>query len=135
MRAVLIDTDVFLDVLFAREPFLNDSAKILDLCAQKKLKGYSTAVMFANMYYILRKANSHKKICAKLEVLLEFTEILEINKADILTNIQSGFLDFEDGLQYQAALRSKKIEAIITRNVKDFKNSKISVFSPTTFLT
>lgn len=134
MKSVLIDTDVILDVLFAREPFLNQSAKILELCADKKVKGYSTAVMFANMYYILRKSNSHKLICTKLESLLQIIDIVETNKADILQSLASSFLDFEDSLQYHSALRNKKIEAIITRNIKDFKASKIPVFTPESFL-
>ena len=34
------------------------------------------------------------------------------------------FTDFEDGLQYFTAIENRQ-EVIITRNLKDFKNSKI----------
>jgi hypothetical protein len=48
--------------------------------------------------------------------------------------LQSGFSDFEDGLQYFCALDNKHIDAIITRNVKDYKNSTLPVLTPGDFL-
>ena len=38
--------------------------------------------------------------------------------------------DFEDSIQFYTALSNKKIESIVTRNPRDFKNNDISVFTP-----
>ena len=43
------------------------------------------------------------------------------------------FKDFENGIQYYTALESK-CKIIITRNLKDFKNSSIPVLSPKEYL-
>lgn len=47
--------------------------------------------------------------------------------------IQSDFSDFEDAVQYHTAL-SGNIDAIITRNPKDYINSAIPVYTPSEFI-
>lgn len=44
------------------------------------------------------------------------------------------FADYEDSIQYSSALTVEKLDAIITRNLKDYKNSSISVMTPQDFL-
>jgi predicted nucleic acid-binding protein len=43
------------------------------------------------------------------------------------------FSDFEDGLQYYSALENN-VDIILTRNKKDFKNSKIPVLTAKEYL-
>jgi len=45
-------------------------------------------------------------------------------------SLSSDFSDFEDAIQYNTAVSDKKIIAIVTRNVKDYKWSKITVLTP-----
>jgi hypothetical protein len=52
----------------------------------------------------------------------------------VLAALDSKFTDFEDALQYFSAVNSNKIDAIITRNIKDFKKSALPVFTPNEFL-
>ena len=44
------------------------------------------------------------------------------------------FSDFEDGLQYYMAMENEA-DIIITRNLKDFKNSTLPVITAQTYLT
>ena len=57
-------------------------------------------------------------------------KIIDANNEDIENSIQSKFSDFEDGVQYFSALRSRKIDALVTRNVKDYKHALLPVFTP-----
>ena len=50
-----------------------------------------------------------------------------------ISELYESFPDFEDGLQYYSAIENQ-IDVIITRNKKDFKNSKIPVLSTKEFL-
>ncbi len=134
MDRVLIDTDVILDFFFDRKPFSQSASDILTLCANKKLQGYITPVIVSNVYYILRKTTNHIKVIEKLKQLLNFIEILNIDKNIVLSALASNFNDFEDALQNFAAVENNKIRTIITRNHKDFKNSSLAIFSPETFL-
>ena len=61
-------------------------------------------------------------------------ELLSLDdKITELALSDDNFPDFEDGLQYYSAIENQ-IEIIITRNKKDFKNSKIPVLTAKEFL-
>lgn len=134
MRTVLIDSDVLLDVLYNRPKFHENSLKILNLCEKKEIVGYTTPLIIANVYYILNKTSPHQKIAFQLNNLLSFVDIISLNKSTILKALHSNFKDFEDALQNYAAEYSKKIDIVITRNIKDYKNSKLAVLTPETYL-
>lgn len=134
MKKILIDTDVILDFFFDRKPFSENSAIILSKCEQKKIEGYVTPVIISNIYYLLRRTAGHDKVIEKLKQLLTITNVLPMDKHIIEDALQSKFKDFEDALQNFSALRNRKIDAIITRNVKDFKKSEIGVFTPESYV-
>lgn len=134
MKNVLIDTDVILDFFFDRKPFSEHASLIFSLCEQKKIKGYVTPVIISNVYYLLRKTASHKKVTEKLNILLSITEILTMDKEVVKQAINSEFKDFEDALQNYSAEKNGKISAIITRNTRDFQKSELGVFTPKIYL-
>jgi len=133
MKNVLIDTDVILDFFFDREPFSSDAAKIFALCESKEIRGFITQVAYSNVYYLLRKASRHDKVIDKLKLLFTITDVLMMDEDVVVQALNSGFADFEDALQYSAAANNGTIDAILTRNVKDYRKSKIGVLTPETF--
>jgi predicted nucleic acid-binding protein len=134
MTNLFIDTDVIIDFLIDRKPFSGEAAIIFTLIEKKKLKGYSSSLTFSNLYYVLRKIESHNKIISKLDSLSKMIGILKVEEQTIKNALASGFPDFEDSIQYFSAVDSKKIDVIITRNIKDFKKSEIPVMTPGDFL-
>jgi len=131
MKSVLIDTDVLLDFYLDRKPFSDDSLQLLLKCEQKQFRAFITPVIVANTYYILR---THHYVIERLQVLLNTIHVLAIDQKQVLAALESKFTDFEDALQYFSAVNSNKIDAIITRNIKDFKKSTLPVFTPNEFL-
>ena len=131
---VLIDTDVLLDLLLDLENFGDQAAAILSLCEQGKLKGYLTPVIFANLFYFLEKSGSKELAIVKSEALLRFLDAIPISKKAILNALISKIGDKEEALQSFAALEYGNIFALITRNVKDYKQSALPAFSPLQFL-
>ncbi len=134
MTDLFIDTDVIIDFLIDRKPYSRESAIIFTLIEQKKLKGYASSLTFSNLYYILRKVESHKKVISKLDSLSRILIILKVEEQTIRNALASGFPDFEDSIQYYCAIESKKIDSIITRNTRDYKNSEIPVMTPGDYL-
>lgn len=134
MTNILLDTDVILDFFFDRKPYSEHSANLLSLCELNKIKGYITPVILSNIYYLLRQTASHDKVIEKLSQLLNITEILSIDRTSILLALNSKFKDFEDALQNYSAEINGNISIIITRNLKDYKNSSLSVMSPENYL-
>jgi predicted nucleic acid-binding protein len=134
MKSVLIDTDVLLDFYLDRKPFSDDSLQLLLKCEQKQFRAYITPVIVANTYYILRRQATHHYVIERLQILLNTITILSMDQKQVLAALESKFTDFEDALQYFSAVNSNKIDAIITRNIKDFKKSALPVFTPNEFL-
>src|SRR5579872_3993131 len=100
MDRIFLDTDVILDFLLAREPFAQDAARVLSLSERKAAHICTTALVFANTYYILRKISPHRKCVEKLLQLAGLMEIIDLGKAAMIMALQSGFTDFEDALQH-----------------------------------
>ena len=134
MTDLFIDTDVIIDFLIDRKPHSREAAIIFTLVDNKKMRGYVSSLTFSNLYYILRKLESHNKVIAKLDSLSKMVNILRVDEQIIKNAISSSFPDFEDTIQYFSAVNSKKIDVIITRNTKDYKNSGIPVMTPGDFL-
>jgi predicted nucleic acid-binding protein len=134
MDSVLIDTDVLLDFFFDRQPFAEYSTEVLNLCAEKKLKGYTTLVIISNVYYLLRKTTKHTIVIEKIKQLLNIIDIIKVDKRVVLNALNSEFKDFEDALQNFSALENGHIKIILTRNIKDFKKSELAVLSPELYL-
>lgn len=134
MQRVLIDTDVLLDFFFDRKPFSDNAAQILALCESHKITGFITSVNISNVYYLLRQTATHEKVIEKLIQLTSVTEVLTIDKTVIQKALKSGFKDFEDAIQNFSAELSVEIDVIVTRNIKDYKNSSLGVLTPENYL-
>lgn len=134
MDKVLIDTDIILDFLFDRNPFSDDASKLLSLCESKQIQGFVTAIMLSNIYYLLRKTAKHEKVMGSLKMLMNILDIVTTDRNSVLHALNSEFKDFEDALQNFSAESDKEIKIIITRNIKDYKSSNLSVMQPEIYL-
>lgn len=134
MSRLLIDTNIVIDLLAKREKFYDEAAELFSRADKKELELTISSLTFANTNYILTKLKSSKEA---REILRKFKVLVEIlsldDKITELALSDDNFTDFEDGLQYYSAIENQ-IEVIITRNKKDFKNSKIPVLTAREFL-
>ncbi|MCF0057258.1 PIN domain-containing protein [Dyadobacter sp. CY356] len=134
MRKVIIDTDIILDFFFERQPFSDNAVKIFSLLESGEVQGFVTPLIYSNVYYLLIKMASHNYVTDKLKLLFQITDVLTMGKNTVLQALNSDFSDFEDALQNFSAADHNEINVLITRNVKDYKNSKMAVLTPDSFL-
>lgn len=130
---VFIDTDVLLDVLAARQEHLLSSAKILSLCEDKAITGYTSAICIVNCIYLLERLKV-PNVKMAISNLAKIVTVLPCTSADIDDSIASKFKDMEDGIQNAIAENSRKCKILITRNVKDYAASNLAVMTPTQYL-
>ncbi len=134
MKKILIDTNIIIDLLAKRKLFYEDAAKLFSKADRKQLKLAISALSFANTNYILSKLTSAKEA---REILRKFKVLVEVlsldDKITELALSDESFSDFEDGLQYYSAIENE-VDIIITRNKKDFKNSKLPVLTAKEYL-
>ena len=134
MQKIFVDTDIIVDFLIDRKPFSEHAAIILTLSEYGHIRVCVSALTFANCYYILKKFSSHSKVISKLGQLTEMVEIIDVTKKSILDSLKSNFKDFEDSIQNETAKKDSQIKIIITRNIRDFHTSDLSIFTPDGYL-
>lgn len=131
---LLIDTNIILDFLQKREPYYEDASAIFQLSVDNEVIECVTASSITDIYYLVNKEfKDVKKTKERIQDLLELITILDVTNKDIHDAIRSEWKDFEDSLQYIVALHNS-VDAIITRNTKDFSESSIPIYSPKEFL-
>lgn len=134
MNRVLVDTNVIIDLLAKREPFHVESRQLFSMADLNEVELVVSSLSLVNTHYILSdvmKIEGARSIIGRFKVLVKSYElndkIIELSLNDLTFN------DFEDGIQHYTALESQ-CESIITRNLRDFKHSRIPVFSPKEYL-
>ena len=134
MRKLFIDTNIIIDLLSRREPFYDESADLFSLADKKRIELSLSSLTIANTSYILLRQTDTKKTKEILRKLRLIVNILPLDDKIIGVALNDdSFNDFEDGLQYFTAIENDQ-DLLITRNLKDFKASKLPVMTARQFL-
>jgi len=130
---LFVDSGIIIDVLAVRDNFYEPAASLFDLGYEGKIKLFTTAVVLANVFYILRKKHGIEKSKEQIKQLRQIMNILPINGKMVDDVLTSKFSDFEDGLQYFTA-KENNIPILITRNVKAYKEKELIIQTADEFL-
>jgi predicted nucleic acid-binding protein len=131
---VLIDTNVILDVLLGREPFLPHSAKAVFLSEKNVIDGYVSASTATDIFYIVRKEFQDKdKAYEAMGKLFQAVKVAPIDGETIECALKLRWNDFEDCIQFVVA-QGLGAEYIITRDMDGFNDSTVTPITPSDFL-
>ncbi len=134
MKKLFVDTNIVIDLLSRRELFYEEAAELFSVADKKQVELAVSSLTIANTgYSLLRQIDSNKakSVFRKLRLILKILP-LDDKIVGLALNDET-FSDFEDGLQYFTAVENEQ-ELIITRNLKDFKGSKIPTMTAKQFL-
>ena len=131
---IMCDTNIIIDVLLEREPFVEDSCKVLSLCEDHLIHGFVSASSVTDVYYLVRKYTHSTDLAYKaVGKLLEIVKVGSVTNNDVLTAFQQKAKDFEDCLVATCA-KSIRCDCIVTRNKKDFEEFGVPVLTPAELL-
>ena len=130
---ILFDTNVILDVLLNREPWVRDSAALWRANDDGQIVGYVIASAFTDIFYIARRLAGRDTARTAIEICLDAFVVCPVNRETLerAASVEGG--DFEDNLQ-AACAELMGLDAIATRNKDDFRGSSIPAFTPTEIL-
>lgn len=126
---VLLDTNVLLDVLLAREPHATASARVLAMAEQGTLAGFVSATSVTTIAYLAGKAVGERRARRHLETLLSLLAVAPVDETVLRGALQSGFADFEDAVIHEAA-QGSGCQGIVTRDAQGFRRSRLPVYAP-----
>lgn len=126
---LLIDTNILLDVLLDRTEFVKASSMVWKLCETEQAEGCISTLSFANIMYIMRKQLTPaqiEEVFGQLKLIFAFSAL---NAVVLSKAVNMKWDDFEDAIQ-SATAESIHADYIITRNLKDFSQSKVPALLP-----
>lgn len=127
---ILFDTCIILDHLLNREPFNKTSREVLKLSGQLRFDGLVTVKSIADIHYILKRSlHDEERVRKVMHHLLQIVGVADSATIDLYSALSSNTNDFEDALLMETANRVHA-DYIVTRNLKDFKNSKVPAIPP-----
>ena len=129
----LFDTNVVLDVLLNRQPFADDAAQLMSRVERSEINGFLCTTTVTTIHYLIEKALGAESAMQHIRLLLSLFEVAPVNRVVIESALERGFSDFEDAVIDEATCHSGA-EYIITRNIRDFKNSSVPAYTPSGFI-
>lgn len=126
---VVVDTNVVLDVLLARQPFVGAAGRLFAGIEASRIEGLLCATTVTTIDYLLAQALPPRQSREALRRLLGLFEVAPVNRLVIEEALRSRVSDFEDAVIEQAG-RLAGADAIVTRNLRDFRNSSIKALGP-----
>jgi predicted nucleic acid-binding protein len=130
---VLLDMNVVLDFVLLRHPFFNEADEIFVRLQNGEFSAYVSAITPINVFYITRKEKDKTTAFAAIENPLKIVQITRSSNKIYQNALALNFNDYEDAVQNECAV-GENLDAIVTRNAKDYANSSVAVYSPTEFL-
>jgi len=133
METVFIDTDIALDLLAKRDPYYLSAAKLFSQADLGKLGVCISSLSFSNLNYLLSRQYSSMESRRILNIFKVLVKVLAVDDKIIDLALNSKFRDLEDAIQYYTAIENG-IKILLTRNIKDYKESKIAVLSADAYI-
>jgi predicted nucleic acid-binding protein len=133
MQTLFLDTNIVIDLLAGREPFVKDAQALFTLADKGEVKLQISALSFANASYAIAKHYPVADAKIYLQRFKVLVTILALDDKAIELALASDFKDIEDGFQYFIAL-ANGADVLITRNKKDFSKANIPVLTAAEYL-
>ena len=130
MKKVFLDTNIIVDLIADRKPFSKYSIEIFKKAEEKKIKLFTSSHSIATTHYLLKKYLEEKILRDVLYNLLDYVTVIAVDTDVLKKGLRSKHKDFEDSIQILCASTIEKIDCIVTRNTKDFRDSEILVLAP-----
>lgn len=127
---ILFDTNVVLDVLLARQPFLAVATALFSEVEERRIEGFLCATTLTTVDYLLNKTLPTVQARAAIQTLLHLFEVAAVDKTVLSTAAGSAFSDFEDAVLYFAG-KQADVSGLVTRNTQDFVHAEYPVYTPT----
>jgi len=130
MKKVFLDTNIIVDLIADRRPFSKYAIEIFNKAEEKKIEIFTSSHSIATTHYLLKKYLDEKPLRKVLYNLLDYLTVVPVDIDVLKKGLRSKHKDFEDAIQILCASSIEKIDCIVTRNTKDFKDCEILVMTP-----
>ncbi len=126
---IMFDTNVILDVLLAREPFVAAASELFIALETGQLQGLIAATTVTTIFYLATKVLGASSAKNSISRLLQLFEVAPINRVVLEQAVNTSFSDFEDAILYQSAVQAGA-HGLVTRDIQGFKKAELPIYTP-----
>jgi predicted nucleic acid-binding protein len=132
---VFLDANILVTVLCKEYPVYTHAAKLMSLADNRRYTLYTSAVCLAIAFYFAEKKHGYASAKERIIMLTKHLKISGCGEKEVFeAAVNKKVNDFEDGLEYYAALHSG-CKVIVTEDKDDFYFSdKIEILTTYDFL-
>ncbi|MNJ93055.1 PIN domain protein [compost metagenome] len=130
MKRIFVDTNIIVDLIADRKPFSKYAIELFSKAEEGDIQLFASSHSIATTHYLLKKYIEESDLREILNSLLDYLNIIPIDISILKRGFKSKHKDFEDALQIISATTVENIDCIVTRNIKDFRDSEILVLPP-----
>ena len=125
---LLIDTNIVLDIVLERDPWVEDATALLDAVAKGRADGYVGSHAVTTVHYVVERERSRAVAATAVSDLLQLLSVVPLGTADFQRALGLGLRDYEDAVQVAACLQIGA-DYLVTRNAKDYKGAPVTARS------
>ncbi len=131
---VFVDANILVSVLNKEYPAYPLAARVLSLHGNKRTSIVTSTICLAIAFYFAEKKHGYEIAKSKIHLLVQNMEIADCGEREVRMAVSNKKInDFEDGLEYYAAVNSK-CGCIISADANDFYFSEIEVLTAENYL-
>ena len=131
---ILVDLNVIVDVVQQRQPFYEESARVVDAVVRGQAVGWLAAHSITTLFYVINRVRNRETAVTAITSLLNVFTVAAVDDQVIRQALAWGWQDFGDAVQMATAVQAQA-DYLITRNPRDFQSGSLPVVQPAAFLT
>ena len=131
---VFLDTNILIDLLKCRVPFVYDARKLVIASEFMDLRLYACAQSYADAYFVLCEIADKAAVKQALLATTEYIEVCNTFGSDVAKSLKSGWNDIEDYLITHSA-KHMNADYLVTRDKEVLRKSPVNTLTPRQFLT
>lgn len=130
---ILTDTNVVLDLLLAREPWLSQAQALWDAWDAGRVFVHIATSALTDIFYICRKQVGRERALSATEACVQGFVLVNVDRAIVEAALRLPGRDFEDNI-HMACAQAAELDFIVTRDAADFARSPVPAVEPTALM-
>jgi predicted nucleic acid-binding protein len=126
---LLVDTNIVLDVVLERAPWVADATALFDVVARGQTPAFIAGHTVTTVHYIVERERDRRTATTAIGDLLTLFPVVPLDTADFQRALALRLRDYEDAVQAVACLRIGA-DFLVTRNPKDYRGSPVTPRAP-----
>lgn len=126
---VLIDTNVWLDIVLGREEFYDPAFAVLCECIDGNEEMCVAATTLKDVFYIAERLQGAEAAYGAVERMLELARVVAVDDLVCRRALELERPDYEDGI-IAAAAEADAVDLIVTRDEDAFAESAVRRVTP-----